>query len=206
MCQSVRKSCLLVMVLLAVASYSSCLQAAEGEGRFAIGVTYVNGFSDVEDFIENDLEAQGYTLDDTLSVPVGLTLVGGYRFASGVEILADAGPFSMYYVDVITGPVDEYTHWDLPVGLTAGYALLPDQSISPYVRGGARYHFTGGDFADSSSVGPYVAAGINFFSDREVQMQLEIAYDGSTVDFVGLSGATDEIETGGILASLRIAF
>ncbi len=101
-------------------------------------------------------------------------------------------------------------NFDVPVGLTGGYAFFTDSAVSPYVRGGVRYHITGGDFADSSSPGLYVAGGINFFSNKAVNLQLEVAYDGSKVtytapDFYG-GGFEKEIEPGGLLISIRAAF
>ncbi len=179
---------------------------SKGEGRFAVGLSYASGISEVSDFITDSFESSGYEIDE-LTIPVGLSLAGGYRFGFGGEIMVDAGPFAMVYIDAIGGTASgEYFTWDLPVGLTAGYAFFSSHSVSPYLRGGVRHHFAGGDFYDSSSPGLYVAGGINFFSNRAVQLQLEVAYDDATVKFEDFFGDTEEIKPGGLLVSIRAAF
>jgi hypothetical protein len=178
---------------------------SKGEARFAIGLTYAAGFTDVSDAIENYFEVNGYDID-SVAIPVGLSVVGGYRFASGIEVLLDAGPFTYMYVDAVGGSLSgEYTYWDIPVGLTAGYAFFTESAVSPYVRGGVRHHFAGGDFYDSTSPGFYVAGGVNFFSNKAVNLQLEVAYDAATVTYV-FGKVQDEIEPGGLLVSVRAAF
>ncbi len=183
----------------------------KGEVRFAIGLSYASGIYDVYDFVENEIEARGAELEGFV-IPVGITFVGGYRFAFGGEILIDAGPLSILMVDIDAAD-DTYYNWDVPVGLTGGYAFFADKAVSPYVRGGVRYHFTGGDFADSSTPGLYVAAGVNFFSNKAVQLQLEVAYDASQVTYKvpddwppAPTKGTEEIEPGGFMVSIRAAF
>lgn len=144
-------------------------EAKKGETRFAIGLSYVSGMMDVGDYIEDSYESMGYSDSDVLIIPVGLSLAGGYRFASGIEIIVDAGPVSFIMVDDVTED-ETFTNIDVPVGLTAGYAFFADKSISPYLRGGVRYHFSYGDFTESSSPGLYVAGGVNFFSNKAVQL------------------------------------
>ena len=187
-------------------------ESKKGEARFAIGGTFANGMMDVSDYIDDMYESLGYETD-SLVIPVGITFVGGYRFASGVEILGDFGPVSFILVDDANAG-ETFTTIDVPVGLTAGYAFFVDKSVSPYVRGGFRYHFSGGDFAESSSPGLYVAGGINFFSNKAVQLQLEVAYDASTVTYktpdyytdLGAPNYEKEIEPGGLMVSIRAAF
>lgn len=187
-------------------------EGKKGEARFAIGGTFASGMIDVSDYIDDMYESLGYEID-SLVIPVGLTFVGGYRFASGVEVLGDFGPVSFIMVDDMNAD-ETFTNIDVPVGLTAGYAFFADKSVSPYVRGGFRYHFSAGDFTESSSPGLYVAGGINFFSNKAVNLQLEVAYDASTVtyktpDYYTDLGAPDyekEIEPGGLMVSIRAAF
>ena len=92
------RSFLFVALLLMFLCYNSDVQAVESENRFSVGLTYVNGLHEVTDFIDDDLQALGYDVD-TLAIPVGLTLVGGYRFGSGIEIMADVGPLMIIYMD-----------------------------------------------------------------------------------------------------------
>lgn len=103
--------------------------------RFTVGLTYASGLTDVSDFIIDAFEDLGYDCDDS-QVPIGLVLSGGYRFEFGGEIMLDAGPFTMVYVDAVGGTEEgTYTYWDVPVGLTLGYAFLSDKSISPPISG-----------------------------------------------------------------------
>lgn len=211
--KSAYNTCVVAVVLAGLLTGVSAKAADEevkkGEARFAIGLTYASGVSDVNDFITETFELSGYEVDD-LVIPVGLSLVGGYRFANGVEILIDAGPVSLVYVDATGGMLDgEYTYWDVPVGLTGGYAFLTDRAVSPYVRGGFRHHFAGGDFYDSSTPGLYIAGGLNFFSNKAMQLQLEVAYDTSEVslvDDVAGTGRSEDVEPGAFMASIRAAF
>ena len=189
-------------------------EGKKGEARFAIGISYASGIYDVYDFVEDAVESGGGAIDG-FAIPVGLTLVGGYRFGFGGEILLDAGPVSILALDAESsgGESDTYWNWDVPVGLTAGYAFFANKSVSPYLRAGVRYHITDGDFADSSSPGLYVAGGVNFFSNKAVQLQLEVAYDASEVTYktpdewsaYGIY-SEEEIEPGGFMVSIRAAF
>lgn len=183
-------------------------EAKKGEMRFAIGATYAAGMVDVGDRIEEIYELNGLDAD-ILVIPVGLSFVGGYRFKFGLELLGDVGPVSFILVDDAVAD-DVFTNIDVPVGVTVGYALLTDKSVSPYLRGGFRYHFSEGDFTESSGGGLYVAGGINFFSNKAVQLQVEVAYDASEVtykapDFYG-GGDEKDLEPGGFMVSVRAAF
>ncbi|VGO14565.1 hypothetical protein PDESU_03128 [Pontiella desulfatans] len=203
--------CILFAALLvsAFVGTSANAQMQKGsEARFAIGATFASGMLDVNDYITDMYEANGYEIDSFV-LPVGLTFVGGYRFGFGMEILGDFGPVSLIMVD--DGSDDVYLNVDVPVGLTVGYAFFTAKPVSPYVRGGFRYHFTGGDFTEDSEPGIYLAGGVNFFSNKGVQLQLEVAYDGSTVTYrppedSGIYYPWEEIEPGGLLVSIRAAF
>lgn len=180
----------------------------KGEARFAIGATYASGMMDVADRIEeiyavNSIEA------DVVVLPIGPSFVAGYRFGFGLELLGDVGPVSFIAVDDTVAD-EVYVNWDVPVGATVGYAFLRDSAVSPYVRGGFRYHFSSGDYTESSGGGLYVAGGINFFSNKAVQLQVEVAYDASEVtykspDFYG-PGDEEDIEPGAFMVSVRAAF
>jgi hypothetical protein len=191
-----------------VAEQAAVKEGKKGEVRFAFGLTYASGMLDVDDYITDTYAATGSTVD-SLVIPVGLSFVGGYRFAFGLEILADVGPVSLILVDD-TDADEIFTNIDVPVGLTVGYAFMTEKSISPYLRGGFRYHFSEGDFTDSTSPGAYVAGGINFFSNKAVQLQLEVAYDASEVTYKAPDiygpGFEEDIEPGGLLVSIRAAF
>ncbi|MCP4215477.1 MAG: outer membrane beta-barrel protein [bacterium] len=196
-----------IVAALLVSISAKAAGESKGEGRFAIGLTYVNGLSEVSDFVKDSFEDMGYEVDD-LQIPVGITFAGGYRFEFGGEIMVDAGPVALMYIDVTGGTTDDdYLYWDVPVGMTLGYALFADKAVSPYVRGGVRYHIAGGDFYDSSTLGPYVAGGLNFFSDKAVQLQFEVAFDAAEVTYEDeFTGRTEDIKPGGLLVSIRAAF
>ena len=205
-------SIVVAMLIGVSAQAEEAAEVKKGEMRFAIGATFASGMLDVGDYIDDMYEFVGLDAD-VLVIPVGLTFVGGYRFAFGMEILGDVGPVSFILVDDLNAD-EVFTNIDVPVGLTAGYAFFTDKAVSPYVRGGVRYHFTGGDFSDSSSPGLYVAGGVNFFSNKAVQLQLEVAYDGSKVTYktpdyytaLGAPNYEKEIEPGGLMISIRAAF
>jgi hypothetical protein len=128
----------LVAALLVGISAEAAEESEEeggGEARFAVGLSYIDGILDVSDFISDSFEDAGYDVD-SLTIPVGLSLAGGYQFGFGGEIMVEVGPFSMMYIDVINGPYSgDYFNWELPVGITAGYALFSDKSVSPLCSG-----------------------------------------------------------------------
>lgn len=182
-------------------------ESSTAGARFTVGLTYASGLTDVSDFIIDAFEDLGYDCDDS-QIPIGLVLSGGYRFDFGGEIMLDAGPFTMVYVDAVGGIQEgTYTYWDVPVGLTLGYAFLSNKSISPYLRGGIRHHLAGGDFYDSSTPGPFVAGGVNFLNTSAIGVQLEVAYDASEVTLENeFTGQTEDVEPGGVLVSIRATF
>lgn len=189
-----------------IAEQPAAKEGKKGEMRFAIGATYAAGIVDVADRIE---EGYAPTNVDILVIPIGPSFVAGYRFKFGLELLGDVGPVSFIAVDDTVAD-EVFTNIDVPVGVTVGYAFFTEKSVSPYLRGGLRHHFSGGDFTDSSSPGLYVAGGINFFSNKAVQLQVEVAYDAAEVtfkapDFYG-GGDEEDLEPGGLLISVRAAF
>jgi hypothetical protein len=191
-----------------VAEQPAAKEGKKGEARFAFGLTYAAGMVDVGDRIEEVYALDGNDVD-MLVIPIGPSIVAGYRFKFGLELLGDVGPVSFIAVDDTVAD-DIFTNIDIPMGVTVGYAFLTDKSVSPYLRGGFRYHFSEGDFTDSSSAGLYVAGGINFFSNKAVQLQVEVAYDAAEVtykapDFYG-GGDEEDLEPGGLLISVRAAF
>lgn len=206
-----KKACSTLFAAILVAGLAGTSASAKQKGseaRFAIGGTFASGILDVNDYIEGMYDTAGFEYDSFV-IPVGITFVGGYRFGFGLEILGDFGPVSVIYVDDMNAD-DTFLNIDVPVGLTAGYAFFTASAIAPYVRGGVRYHFSGGDFTEDSEPGLYLAGGVNFFSNKGVQLQLEVAYDASTVtykapDFYG-GGKFQEEEPGGFMVSVRAAF
>jgi hypothetical protein len=173
---------------------------ASDNWRFPVGLSYVDGFSEVVSYYEDnhDVDAGGF-------VPIGLSFTPYYQFDHGSRIGFDLGPAGLILGDV--------TYWDVPIALTYGLTILPDASWSPYVRGGFKYHFVGGDDVQDSTPGLFGAVGVEFFRQKAVGLQFEVGYDSSEVTMEddgsigGWSSRRQRGETtvnpGGLLVSIR---
>lgn len=192
-----------VCAVVALAAASVC---RAGEMKYAVGLNYVSGFLDVGEFIEDSLQREGYSTD-LFYLPVGLDVLVGYQTDPGVSFGVQGGPFALLFVDVLGGPYSgDYFCWDIPLSLWAGYVPLPKSKVSPYVRGGVRQHIGGGDFFESADVGLFGAAGVTFFNDRRVQVQLEVSYDTSEATYEDFTGNREDIEPHGLVISARAVF
>ena len=160
-----------------------------GDFRFQVGLSYVSGFGDIVDYYKDRLNADGS------GVPIGLSLAPYYEFAHGSRLGVDLGPAAILMVN------SDVKYWDIPLALTYGFTFIPKSSVSPYVRGGVKYHIANGDDVDSSKPGIFGAAGVEFLRKSPVGVGLEVGYDGSEVEIDG-----ETFKAGELLVSLRAIF
>lgn len=192
-----------VSVLAAVASFTLALGPVHaGEWKFPLGLSYVDGFRDVVDRHE-----EGFDTGSTYYLPVGVSFHPFYQFDHGSMIGIDVGPTEIVYLEA-SGPFQDSVFadepllfWDLPVGVTYGFTFLPEGRVSPYVRAGIRYHWSGGDFVDGSYPGFFGAAGVDFGRASPIGVGIEIGFDRATVRL-----RDEKIRPGNWMASLRILF
>jgi hypothetical protein len=182
---------------LLVSAAESQPQKNVSEWRFPVGLTYNSGFSDVVDYYET-----AYDADSTWMMPVGPSFTPYYQFAHGSRIGIDVGPATYITID---GYYDEATYWDLPTGISYGFNLFPQATVSPYAKIGIKYHIAGGDSYDSSSLGGFGAIGVEIIRTKIVGIQAEIGYDASEITF---SDGFDEetVNPGGFNTSIRALF
>ncbi|MBN1506053.1 MAG: outer membrane beta-barrel protein [Sedimentisphaerales bacterium] len=197
-CARAGKVGLVVLTAILVLSLSSPATAGM---RFRLGISYINGLSDLADQYEDNLETiveeeVGVDLDldaDTIVIPIGLTLFPYYQWDFGLMLGPSIGPFmfiweQVSYDDYRTGDSwdESYTHWQLPVSMNVGFVLGPEYPVSFYVRGGPSYHFAGGDFYEGSNLGVVGAIGLEIFNSRHFRLGLEAAYDSAEVEIENL--------------------
>ena len=179
----------IMLVCFIVMLSSASLVQAKTDWRFPVGLTYVTGFSDVLDQYKSNLEAEGYSVDTTLNVPVGITFNPYVEFDFGLRIGGGLGPFSMIAVTKVgSSPYGssskDNNYYCLPINFNVGYSFLPKASISPYVKAGISYPIASGDFIEGKNAGFLGAVGVEFMRKRAVGLGLEIAIDTSTVSVV----------------------
>jgi len=166
--------------------------AAQADLRLGVGLDYVSGISDVADlYVDNISAPYGVTASDQFDdfkLPIGIKFTGNYEWDSGVRVDFNVGPLLLVMVDVtVSGSSsnydDTFTYTDVPVGLTGGYSILRNASVSPYVRVGVAHHLVSGDFNESASPGLLAAVGVEFMRMGTTQVNLELAVDQSEVEF-----------------------
>ena len=96
-------------------------------------VSYINGVQDLADQYADNIQVveqgNGYSSVqvDKVVIPVGLSLFPYYQWDNGLMLGAGIGPFMYLWAN----GTDTYTHWQLPLSVTLGYTLFPNQAISP---------------------------------------------------------------------------
>lgn len=200
-CVRMKKTSFLLCILAVTVMFLTG-SAMAGEMRWPIGISYVNGFGDLTDQYEDNLQAEGYW---TLSVdpwPVGISLQPYYQWDDGFRLGAGFGPIMMIYGD--------RDHFQLPVSVTAGYTFVPDGPVSPYVKVGPSYHFTSGDYEEGSNLGFVAGVGIEFLKRDNFVMALEAVHDSAEVDIedktTAIIGDTKGIKTAEFVVSLLFRF
>lgn len=196
----------LLTILLFVSSIANA-----ADWRFPLGLTYVNNFKDVFDIYENNLEAQGVLVVDSLFLPVGLSVHPYVQFDNGLGVGSSLGPIA--FISATSNSDVDANFFDLPLGLDLRYTPLAKETISPYIRGGVRYHIANGDFVEESTPGFFGAIGIEFARKRTIGFGMEIAYDSSEIELEKfkkqgskLIRSTEVIRPYGLMASIFIVF
>ena len=184
---------------------------------FPVGLTYANGAFDLNDALEDSFEANGYTVSDTFVWPVGLTFNPRVEFPFGLGVGFAFGPAEFLVVDRDTYGDYDYDYYDydddvdfgfsIPVGGYLQYNLFPGKTISPYARVGVRYPITGGDYIKDGKVGPFVAAGVEFYRTKKVGFGVEVGYDWCEVKVsAGPEGGDRTVKPIGFNASIFVLF
>jgi hypothetical protein len=170
-----------------------------------VGLTYANGAYDLNDKLKESLHEQGYAVTDDFVWPVGLTLNPRVEFPCGFGVGAAFGPTE--FIEVKREGCDDDLSYILPVGAYLQYSLRRDRDVSPYVRVGFRYPFTGGDFLKDGTVGPFGAVGVEFLRQKRIAFGVEVGYDASEVKVTAGAGRADKkIKPIGFNASLFVLF
>jgi hypothetical protein len=156
--------------------YAAVSAQAAPEWRFPVGLSYVSGIQDVKDLYVENLERDGYSVDEEYNVPVGIAFQPYLQMDNGLGYGLAIGPMSM----VLTSVVDFY---NFPIGADVRYTFVNSSEVSPYVRGGLRYNIASGDYVESSSPGLFAAVGLEFLRKKPLSMGVELSYDSSQVEF-----------------------
>ena len=176
-----------------------CTSPAIAGFRFRLAFTYVDGFQDLVDQYEDNLEREfGVNVDDASIWPVGISLFPYYQWDNGIMAGAGIGPFIYIYGDA--------DHWQLPVSFNIGYVVGPDNPVSFYVRGGPSYHFADGDYHDGSNLGLVGAIGLEFLESSHFRMGVEAAYDSAEVDIDTWPSGTKGIKAAEFSVGLFLLF
>ncbi|MEW6419128.1 MAG: outer membrane beta-barrel protein [Nitrospirota bacterium] len=123
------------------------------------------------------MEAKGYDVDTEFAWPVGLTFQPYVEFDNGLGVGMGLGPM------MIVATNQDADFFNLPVNLNLRYSFLPKEKISPYVRAGASYNITSGDYVEGSKIGFLGALGVEFLRKSPVGFGLEVGYDSSEIEF-----------------------
>ena len=108
--------------------------AEAGQWRFPVGLTYVSGFSDIVDVIEDNEDAA-----DTGYVPIGISFQPYMQFKNGL------GPLMIVIGDA--------KFINLPVNINGRFTFNHQGDVSPYVRAGVSRNFASGDYVEGSKFG-----------------------------------------------------
>jgi len=168
-----------VMVVLFAGSF-----AYAGEWRLPIGFSYVNGLTEVRSIYKNNLEAQGYSVNNDTTRPYGISLQPYVQFDNGFGIGGAIGPYLS-----IQSPIANF--YAVPVGLDIRYMFTPKADSSAYVRVGGKYNVARGEFVEHSTPGLFGAIGYEFFRKKQVGIALELAYDTSNVTLKNYQNSTN---------------
>jgi hypothetical protein len=196
-----RKIALVVMVA-AVLCLFGMGNAAAGEWRIPVGITYISGIGDIVDQYEDNLQADGFITESADGIPVGISLQPYYIFDSGLGIGMGIGPTMLIYGDV--------DFFNLPVNLSLRYTVMPKANTSFYLRAGVSYNLANGDYVEDKNVGFVGAVGIEFMRNRAVGLGLEVGYDTSSIELEDRTtpdpNDTEEFEPVGFTASIFAVF
>jgi hypothetical protein len=212
-----------VASLLCAATIGFAVQSsahAEGQFHFPVGICYASGIQDATDKLFDFYKSDGFDVT-RIDIPVGLTLNPYYEWNTSIGAIGagvTVGPTAFVMVDEKTvsyygSSSDTFKFsYAVPVGGFIRYTPWPKATVAPYVRGGVKYPFAGGDNLESSQVGPFGAVGIEFWRTKRIGMSIEVGYDASEikVKYTGqylLAGTRSQNVTfSGFTAGLSILF
>ena len=179
-----------------------------GQFHFPLGITYASGIDDAVNKLDDLYTAAGYSFDENVVIPIGLSFSPYYEFDSGLGIGLHAGPTSFIVIETTTGffSSDTDVSYIIPVGADLRYTFLREKNVSPYLRVGVRYPIVGGPNLDSSEVGPFGAVGLDFWRTKKIGMGAEIGYDASQVTVKGPIGNTKDLTFAGFTATVFVRF
>ena len=172
------------MALLAgLAVFTTPLTAmAETTFDHAVGLSYITGFPDIKDFY-----TETFRVEESAMLPVGISYSFTTNFQSGLRIDAGIGPLS-----IITGDLE---YFDVPLRLQGGYTFLPSASFRPYLKAGASYHISEGDYIKEKAGAGFLGSfGFEFGKRGRISGFLEVSVDTAEATFdSSLKGPIDSL-------------
>ena len=138
------------------------------------GIAYVSNINHVLDIYRANEQAKGRIVDVDKALPIGISFDADFQSNTGLRIGIGLGPYFRLNGDV--------KHFELPLKGTVGYAFLPEEQATPYVKGGIVYHVASGDFYESSTPGFIVAGGLDFARRSKISAGVELSFDASKIE------------------------
>lgn len=198
------KKCFKILVL---SSFVLIMNLQAADWRFPIHINYVQGLSKIMDIYTDNLEAQGYIIEDKFFIPIGASFNPYLQFDFGLRVGGGIGP-------AYIGLFGDFTYFSLPLNVNIGYTLFPNGPVAPYIKTGFMYHLATGDYLKESKPGLFAAAGVSFMNNRRVNFGFEVLTDFSELKFDDYSDyyygyygtGTKTIQPGKFMAGVFIQF
>ena len=177
--------------------------------KFPLGFSFANGAYDLDQKLRDSFIANGYSVSDNFVWPIGLSLNPRIEFPFGGSIGATVGPTEFFAVGKTGSGSSSSAELNciVPIGAYVQYNLFQNKPISPYARAGFRYPITGGDYLGSSTVGPFVAGGVEFLRTKKIGLGIEAGYDWSEVSVsAGPTGGEQRVKPIGFNVGVFVIF
>ena len=159
-------------ILLILLLYAHGVMAAHF--RFPCGFTNRSGYEKIINTYKENLCAEGLSPVSEDSFPLALSFSPYIQFDNGCGIGSSFGPFMLIFGDA--------DFIDIPFRLELRYTFAPQGKASSYIRTGASFHITRGDYVKRSNNGFFGAFGVEFFRKKKMGFGLEISYDAAEVE------------------------
>ncbi len=160
-------------ILILFIAFTSVSPVIAEDWKYPLGISYVQSFTGIIDLLENNRIAVGLDNADPGAVPAGINFQPFLQLDNGIRVGAGIGPCMFTYGDA--------SYYDIPLNFNAGYTFYPEESRSPYFRGGFVQHLISGDYFYSSGPGVFVAVGYEFMRKNRVSFGIELAYDSCKI-------------------------